>query len=379
MDAPTSAAAAGGWQRARRWVAFASASAIAIAATARAHVVYGAPSLYQLMAGADRVVRARIVEPQALLILEEPALRERIVVAQVLETLEGAPLADEGDTLRFVQHGHGVPEYATGEEVALFLQRIERSRELGRSALVGRVAWVSIQEGGAKFTLDGETGDAFVEALRRYADLEGMASAEARRAALRRLTLELLGSPDARLASSALRDVVLAPEATPLLIPEDLSALELLLHSPDVRIGVRVGLLAELERRGLMEGPSRWADLLRTTAGSDRIAVVRASAAHPSQAVTHELIQLLGSPDREVAAAAAVALGAPGNAAAVAPLTVLLEDPESRVRMAAIRGLGRVATNSARQALEAAAASHPDAATRRRAAAEVTRLTRQPS
>jgi HEAT repeat protein len=95
--------------------------------------------------------------------------------------------------------------------------------------------------------------------------------------------------------------------------------------------------------------------------------------------VTHELIQLLGSPDREVAAAAAVALGAPGNAAAVAPLTVLLEDPESRVRMAAIRGLGRVATNSARQALEAAAASHPDAATRRRAAAEVTRLTRQPS
>jgi hypothetical protein len=373
------AAAAGHWRRARRWAAFASASAIAIAVTARAHVVYGTPSLYQLMAGADRVVRARIVEPEALLILEEPALRERVVVAQVLETLQGTPPTDEENPVRFVQHGHGVPEYATGEEVALFLQRIERSRELGRSALVGHVAWVSIQEGDAKYTLDGEAGDAFVEALRRYAELEGLASAEARRAALRRLTLELLGAPDARLASSALRDVVLAPDATPLLTREDLPALEILLRSPDVRIGVRVGLLAELERRALVEGASRWAELLRTTAGSDRIAVVRASAAHPSQAVTHELIQLLENPDREVAAAAAVALGVPGNGAAVAPLATLLGDPESRVRMAAIRGLGRIATDGARQALEAAATSHPDAATRRRAAAEVALMTRQSS
>jgi HEAT repeat protein len=129
----------------------------------------------------------------------------------------------------------------------------------------------------------------------------------------------------------------------------------------------------------LVEGASRWAELLRTTAGSDRIAVVRASAAHPSQAVTHELIQLLENPDREVAAAAAVALGVPGNGAAVAPLATLLGDPESRVRMAAIRGLGRIATDGARQALEAAATSHPDAATRRRAAAEVALMTRQSS
>jgi hypothetical protein len=39
--------------------------------------------------------------------------------------------------------------------------------------------------------------------------------------------------------------------------------------------------------------------------------------------------------------------------------------------MAAIRGLGRIATPEASRALESAAASHPDPATRRRARAEI--------
>jgi HEAT repeat protein len=39
--------------------------------------------------------------------------------------------------------------------------------------------------------------------------------------------------------------------------------------------------------------------------------------------------------------------------------------------MAAIRGLGRVATPEAMRALESAAASHPDSETRRRARAEL--------
>jgi hypothetical protein len=371
--------AAGGERRARRGFAFfASASALAIGTATIAHVVYGTPSLHQLVSGADLVVRARIVIPDELLIVEEPALRERVVVARVLETLKESPGISEEAPLRFVQHGHGVPAYSAGEEVALFLQRIERTPELAGSALVGHVAWVSIQEGEAKFALDGGADDALLAALRRYARLEVLKPAEARRAALRHLTLELLGSPDARLSSSALRDVVATPDAAPLLTREDLPALETLLGRADVRIGVRVGLLAELERRALVEGPLRWAELLRTTAGSDRLTVVRATAAHPSPPVTRELVQLLGDPDREVAAAAAVALGAPGNADAVAPLARLLEDPESRVRMAAIRGLGRIATDGARQVLEAAAASHPDAATRRRAAAEVKLLMRQP-
>ena len=57
----------------------------------------------------------------------------------------------------------------------------------------------------------------------------------------------------------------------------------------------------------------------------------------------------------------------------------LLGSKEPRVRAAAIRGLGRIGTPRAREALAKAAASHPDAATRRRASAEVRLLERQPS
>ena len=44
--------------------------------------------------------------------------------------------------------------------------------------------------------------------------------------------------------------------------------------------------------------------------------------------------------------------------------------------MASIRGLGRIATSGAREALEETAASHPDPDTRRRARAEATLLAR---
>jgi HEAT repeat protein len=132
-------------------------------------------------------------------------------------------------------------------------------------------------------------------------------------------------------------------------------------------------LLSEIERRGLAPGPPHWARLLRETHGSDRITAVRAAAAHPSTEVTQELIALLAGDDALLVAEAAIALGAPGNDAAVAPLGKRLASSEERVRMAAIRGLGRIGTPSAQAALTQAAASHPDSATRRRAGAEVAR------
>ena len=66
-----------------------------------------------------------------------------------------------------------------------------------------------------------------------------------------------------------------------------------------------------------------------------------------------------------------MALGAPGNRAAVGPLSSALAGGDARLRMAAIRGLGRIAVPESRRALESAAQSHADAATRRRAAAEL--------
>ena len=113
--------------------------------------------------------------------------------------------------------------------------------------------------------------------------------------------------------------------------------------------------------------------LLRETRGSDQIAVVRALAAHPSAAVTHELVALLASPDALLVSAAAISLGVPGNEKAVEPLGKLLASSNERVRMSAIRGLGRIGTPSAQALLTQAAASHPDPATRRRAGAEVAR------
>ena len=352
-------------------MAFAVAILLVGAPAVRAHVVYGATTLRLLTLESDLVARARIVDPAAELWLEEPLLREAVVVARVLEVLKGT---SEGEELRFVQHGHGVPLYEKGEEVLLFLQRIERSRELGASGIATRIRWVSVQEAGERFALDAGTRGGLMAAVRAYAALEQLPPTS-RLDALRRITVQLLASREPEIAGSALRDLVLAGDA-PLLTREDLPALERVLTRAETPIGVRIGLVAELERRGLLAGPPRWAELVRTTSGADRLAAVRAAGVHPSEPVARELARLLGSEDPLLVAAAAVALGSPGSESAVAPLAKLLGSPEPRVRAAAIRGLGKVATPGAREALAKAAVSHPDGATRRRAGAEVKLLDR---
>jgi HEAT repeats len=331
----------------------------------RAHIVYGATTLRQLTFQSDLVARARIVDPSAELALEEELEHETVVVADVLEVFKGP----REERVRFVQHGHGVPLYRPGDEVVVFLQRTERSRELVGSGVAKRVGFVSIQEAGERFALDAASRDAFTGALRGYAAIEGL-PADARPDALRRITVELLASQNAELASSALSDLALAGDR-PLVTRGDLPVLEPLLESSATPIGVRVGLLAELDRRGFVDGPPRWAALLRTTSGADRLAAVRAAGAHPSEAVEKELKALLASSDPLLVAAAAVAIGTPGAENAVTSLAKLLDSREPRVRSAAIRGLGRIATKSARQVLAKAAASHSDADTRRRASAEV--------
>ena len=152
---------------------------------------------------------------------------------------------------------------------------------------------------------------------------------------------------------------------------EDLPALEKILANGSTPIGVRVALLAELERRGLPEGPAQWVKLLRETRGEDQIAVVRAAAAHPSDPVTQELTGLLANEDVLLVSAAAISLGVPGNEKAVAPLAKRLGSSEERVRMSAIRGLGRIGTPSAQAASGAGRREPPRPATRRRANAEI--------
>jgi len=346
-----------------KWPA-AAAFAVAtlwLAGAARAHVVYGTDTLRGLVVESDLVARVRILDPGTPGI--DAALGEPVVIAEELERIKGAPASAPGP-LRFVQHGHGVPVYAKNQETVIFLQKIERNREL--SALAGKVAWVSVQEGKA---LPGSSS--VLAALRAYAALEKLPLAQQPQG-LRQITVKLLASPDPMLASSAVRDVALLPSA-PILTAEDLPALEQVLWNDATPIGVRVALLSELERRKLVEGSPQWVKLLRETSGAGQIATVRALAAHPSAAGTHELVALLVSPDVLLVSAAAISLGVPGNEKAVEPLGKLLMSNTERVRMSAIRGLGRIGTPSAQARLAQAAASHPDPATRRRAGAEIAR------
>jgi len=322
--------------------------------------------LHLLTAQSDFVARVRIVDPAAALVLDNPPLRETVVVAEVLEPLKGD---FAGKELRFVQHAHGIVSYAEGDEVVLFVDRISKSSELATSRIAEHVEWVSEQETGAKFPLDEGSRDDVAAAVKQYAALAGMPRGS-RPAALRRITIEMLASSHQVLATSALRDLVLAADA-PIVTAADLPALKAVLDDRETATGIRIGLLAELERRGLVDGPARWAALLSGSNGAQRLAVVRAVGAHPSEAVALELTKLLAADDSQLVAAAAVSLGSPGNDAAVAPLAKLLTRDESRVRMAAIRGLGKVGSPAAKRALAKAAAAHSDPLTRRRAAAEV--------
>jgi hypothetical protein len=342
---------------------------LASSSFARAHIVYGTKTLSQLVAESDVVARARIVDADVLLVLEGAGKQRPLVAAELLEVMKGPA---EPGPVRFAQHGHGVADFEVGEEVLLFLKRTARHRELSSLAGSRGVPWLSLQEHEAKFLLTPESRDAILIATRAYLQVAGAAPDE-RYAALRKATLAQLASPNPRLASSAVRDIALA-EDPPLVARADLPALEPMLASAATPIGVRVALLAELERRGLVEGPPRWVALLRGTRGRELRSVIAAAGNHPSPPVHAVLLELVGGEDADGAAAAAISLGWPGNERAVVPLRDALANGDSRLRMASIRGLGRIATPSARSVLEEAAASHPDAATRRRARAEAVRL-----
>ena len=375
------------WQGPSRAIVASVALSATLGGAARlhAHVVYGTPTIHQLVLEADVVARARVTDADAVVAIDDPPLRRPVVTVELLESLKG-------DTpcglLTFAPHGHGTASYAEGEEVLLFLRRIERTPELARTPLAKKVTWVSRQESTHKIPLTAQSREAYLAAVRAYVAVDGLpASPAIHLAALRRITVKLLASREPGLAASAVRDLVFAGDA-PLVTADDVPALEAVLADSMVAIGTRVALLAELERRALVDGPPRWVELLRSGPSRDRLVTVRAVAAHPSAPVTRELLALLQAAEdpatrddaaRELTAAAAVSLGVAGNDGAVEALARALGRDDARLRMAAIRGLGRIGTAAARRVLETAAAFHPDPATRRRAGAEVTVLGRSES
>lgn len=356
------------------WVGLGLAVALCATAPAGAHIVYGSKTLSQLVAEADRVVHARIVASgeRVGLSTEEGAASRPTVEARVLEVLKGPA----GERVRFAQHGHGVAPFAPGDETLLFLVDIERSREL--QALESVVSWVSLQEHEDVYPVRGAPGRALLAATRAYVEAAG-APADERAAALRRATLALLTSGDADLAASALRDLVRAPGGG-WLAEADLPALLPVLDDPGVSMGVRAALLNTLAVRGWVDADARWSKLLESAPTSrDRVTALRAAGAAAGPALRPTLVALLGDPEAEVAAAAAAALGTPGNADAVPALKAALGHADARVRMAAIRGLGRIQGPAADRVLEEAASSHADPRTRRRARVELDKRAAPPS
>ncbi len=342
------------------------------ASMADAHV-YRARTLRGLAADADLVLRVRIVSvpgPVQLPPVGSGAAGRPDVEADVLEVLKGGERID-APRVRFVQHGHGVVSFAPGGETLLFLHDIARSRELAALGRGGEHEWVSPQEAGDEYPLEARTRRPLLAAVRAYIAAESIGDPAARTEVLRRATVGLLTAGDARLGASALRDCALAPDL-PLLARDDVPALTAVLDDPSTSMGLRAGLLAELERRGLVDAAPRWLALLSGDAApSDRLTAIRAAGRAADAVVRARLVELLGDPDPHVAAAACSALGTPGDATAVPALSTALAHPHAPVRMAAIRSLGQIGTPEALDVLEATTRSHPDPATRRRAGAEL--------
>jgi hypothetical protein len=358
----------------RRAIAVVAAGlCLAAAAPVRSHIIYGRPTLHGLTSGADVVAHVRILDPNAQVVMQDSGERRPVVVVELREVIKGA--VEPGAQLRFATHGHGVAEYAAGEEAVVFLAGIGRSRELETLAATG-LRWVSFQEHDARYALTPDDREPLLAALRGYVQAEAQAEPGARLQALRAVTLALLTSGHTRLAHSAVQDLVISNDI-PLVTADDVPLLlERVVDSPKANAGLRAALLSELDRRGFVTGSAHWLTLLRTTRKPEQLQVIRAAGQHPSAEVDAALVAMLGGEDDEIAAAAALALGGPAHATATKPLAAALGHSDRRVRMAAIRALGRIPTPAARKALEAAAAEHSDLATRRRAAAEIRTVAR---
>ena len=338
------------------------------ATVGHAHLAKSTSSLRSLIAESEVVVRARVIELDTFVAQRGPDEKRRSILrVKVLEVLKGPEVA--GEELPISQHGHGVAKYQPGDEALFFLRHLSKSRELHQLGSTGELQWYSTQERDDAYVLSRESRRATIQAARRYVAIEKMQS-DKRAGALRRITVKLLASRDLQLATSALRDMSRAGDVA-LVTKADVPALIKVIDDPQTSIGVRIALLAELQRRGLVDGDPHWLRLLRRTKGTDRLAVIRAAGAHLSPAVNAEVIDILMGTDAAASAAAAIAVGAPGNTAAVVPLSKAILSENPRVAMSAIRGLGKIGTEEARAVLTSAAASHPDASVRRRAQAEL--------
>ena len=176
---------------ARRWHVACLAGLLCVFG-AEAHV-YATKTLHHLVAEADLVLRARILQtdPGPRRSTESPGISRPAVEASVLELIKGK---FEEPLVRFAQHGHGVARFEPGEETLLFLIRIERSRELAALGRTGAFTWVSLQEHRDEYPLVPATRGPLLAAVRDYVEAGAATSLKAQVAAdlLKREDVEVI-------------------------------------------------------------------------------------------------------------------------------------------------------------------------------------------
>lgn len=342
---------------------------LAIAPPLGAHIIPGASTLSQLTRAASVVAVAKIVNPARPIEVGEAKIKRFVVEAEILEVLRGDVAKG---VVQFVPHGHGAEAYEAGEEALIFLQPIEQSRELAGTKIASAVRFAGIDEVTDRITLRPASRGAFLDAARAYAAIFSK-PADAQDEALRQATIRMLAANEPRLASFALKDLAFAG-ADSLIKAEDAPALLSILNDASRPLSLRVGLLTELERRKLASGSEPWVKLLREAPPAELATVARVAGKRALPEVTAELVQRMEGDNPQVASAAAAALGAPGNEAAVEPLGRAAWSQDPKLRWTALQSLGRIATPSARALLARAASEHFDANAQRAAQTEINLL-----
>lgn len=336
--------------------------------TAEAHSIPGAQTLHDLCRGAEVVAVGRIT------FAPKPAPGTSTLPPVDAEITE---LLREGDAkkgaVRFWPHRHGNDEYVVGEELLLFLdptRATERADEAKYEAL---------ESIGDRFVVPAEERALWIDAARKYVALGKGSRENIDPHALGRISMNMLASSETKLAQFALRDLTLAGTA-PVLDAADMPELLRIVDDARRPAMLRVGLLAELERRKLTPVGAHWVSVLESTPTNERSAVISGAKSRwfvPE--VNAALVALVerGSSDEAIAAARAV--GAEGNDAAVEALVGAVGRESAELRFVALGSLRRINSARAREALMGFAETHGDAETRKVAAAEMALLPPMPA
>lgn len=334
---------------------------------ALAHTIPGAFTLHDLCRAADVVAIGRIT----LVPTANPGTTELSPArAEMTELLRDG--GEKPGVIWFWPHRHGNDTYDTNEELLFFLDHTrtpERAKEAKYEAL---------EAIGDRFVIPKEARDIWIEAARKYVALGKGPKSSTDPRELGRLSVTMLASADTTLAQFALRDLTLAGTA-PVVGEHDLPALLRIVDDAKRPAMLRVGLLSELERRKLTPVGAHWVSVLESTPTNDRTAVIAgAKSRWFVQEVNAALVARIDQGSLAEAIAAARAVGAEGNDAAVEALARAANRESAELRQVALGSLRRINSVGAREKLTEFAKTHPDLETRKIALSEMALLPPNP-